>query len=612
MSEDAALNDIAIIGMSLRVPGARSYREYWDNLCSGRVAAEHYTDEQLRAAGVSEELIAHPDYVKVGMPLPEFDHFDAAFFGFSPKEADILDPQHRLFLEASFEALECAGIDPQDTEAQIGVFGGSGHNAYLPFNLLTNPQVTRNNDLFLLRHTGNDKDFLSTRVSYCLDLKGPSINVQTACSTSLVAVHAACQSLINGESDVALAGGCTIELPHNQGYLYRHGEILAPDGVCRPFDASASGTLFGSGVAMVVLKPLEEAQADGDYVFAVIKASAVNNDGARKAGYMAPSVEGQIAAVEEALEIADISPRSIGYVEAHGTGTPLGDPIEMAALNEVYKTAGNDRGYCGIGSVKANIGHLDTAAGCAGLIKAVLSVQSGQLVPTPGFGSPNPECGFDDSPFFVVEETRDWPAGDGPRRAAVNSLGVGGTNAHVIIEQAPEREANAAGDVLAFLPISAERTDDVVAYAKALSVGLPNGAAVADVAATLRRRQRPHDRRAGVWVGDIAGARDAFAALDAPKRCGPSGAAPRSHSCFPAADRSVRPWGAICINAANPFAALLRNVSTQRRQRLPLRCVACSSAMSSWTTRCSKPPACPYRGSSCSSMPSAARWVITE
>ncbi|HVS18632.1 MAG TPA: SDR family NAD(P)-dependent oxidoreductase, partial [Planctomycetota bacterium] len=432
------LTDIAIVGMALRVPGAHGPQQFWSNLRGGVESIQSLSDEELAARSVPRALIANPAYVKSAFVLPGMDLFDAEFFGFSPKDAAILDPQHRHFLECAWEALEDCGHPPSTFRGPIGVFGGCGMGGYLTFNLLTNPALVESTGLFLLRHTGNDKDFLTTRVSYCLDLKGPSIGIQTACSTSLVAVHAACQSLHAGECDLALAGGVTIEIPHGSGYLYRPGEILSPDGHCRPFDHRAQGTLFGSGAAIVALRPLEDALRDGDRIYALIKGSAVNNDGAGKVSYLAPGVDGQAAVVAEALAAAGVEADTIGYVEAHGTGTPLGDSIEVAALTQAFgRRPSLRRDPCALGSVKANIGHLDTAAGVAGLIKTALALQHGEIPPTPNFEAANPLALSAGTNFYVAERLQPWARGSTPRRAGVTALGVGGTNAHVVLEEPP-------------------------------------------------------------------------------------------------------------------------------------------------------------------------------
>ena len=435
---------IAIVGMSCRFAEARGIDEYWDLLQGGREAIRTYSDEELIAAGVSPAALRNRNYVRRGAPLDDMECFDATLFGMSPRDAAIMDPQHRHFLECTWEALENAGHTPQRFEGVIGVFAGSGHNAYMPYNLLTNSKLVRDVGLFLLRHTSNDKDFLTTRVSYLFDFKGPSINVQTACSTSLVSIHMAAQSLLNGECDMAIAGGSSIELPHRHGYIYEEGEILSPDGHCRPFDAASQGTVFGSGVAVLALRRLEDAVAAGDHIYAVLRGSAINNDGAGKVGYLAPSVDGQAKVIAEALAIADIDAGSIGYVEAHGTGTPVGDPIELAALTQAFRQSTDRIGHCAIGSVKANIGHTDTAAGAAGLIKVALALHNGELPASLNFDAPNPALGLEGSPFRIQAERTPWTAQpDGaPRRAGISSLGVGGTNAHVVIEEAPPRPAS--------------------------------------------------------------------------------------------------------------------------------------------------------------------------
>lgn len=429
---------IAIVGLAGRFPKAKNTGEYWRNLRSGRECIDALTARQLLAAGADPKLIADPNYVKAGAALDNLEMFDAAFFGFSPRDAAIMDPQHRHFLECAWEALEDAGHPPSAFRGSIGVFAGSGMNAYMIYNLLTNAELMETAGLFLIRQTGNDKDVLATRVSYELDLRGPSVNIQTACSSSLVAVHMACQSLLNFESDMALAGGVTIEIPHCAGYLYREGEILSRDGHCRAFDANASGTVFGSGLGIVVLRRLEDALADGDSIRAIIRGSAINNDGSRKIGFLAPSVDGQAEVIAEALQVAGVDADSLSYVEAHGTGTRVGDPIEISGLTQAFRRTTSREGYCAIGSVKTNIGHLDSAAGVAGLIKIVLALENREIPPSLHFESPNPHIDFEHSPFFVNAELRPWVTTGGPRRAGVTSLGIGGTNAHVVLEEAPE------------------------------------------------------------------------------------------------------------------------------------------------------------------------------
>ncbi|PPE65560.1 type I polyketide synthase [Caldimonas caldifontis] len=509
--------DIAVVGMAGRFAGARNLDDYWRNLRDGVESLTRFTEEELLAAGVKPAQLRDPNYVPVGAVLPDMEMFDAAFFGFSPREAAIMDPQHRHFLECSWEALENAGHTPAGFEGSIGVFGGSGHNAYMPYNLLTNPQLVSSVGFFLIRHTGNDKDFLTTRVSYLLNLKGPSVNVQTACSTSLVAIHLGVQSLLNGECDMALAGGVTIELPHRQGYLYQEGEILSPDGHCHAFDADSKGTVFGSGVGVVVLRRLADAIADGDHIHAVIKGSAVNNDGSMKVGYMAPSVDGQAQAIAEALAIANVAPDTITYVEAHGTGTPVGDPIEIAALTQAYREGTDKTGYCGIGSVKTNIGHTDTAAGVASFLKVALAMQHRQLPPSLHFAQPNPACEFERSPFYVNATLKDWTPPPGvPRRAGVSSLGVGGTNAHLILEEAPPRKPSGPSREHQLLMLSAKSQASLDANTAALAAHLREHPQInlADVAYTLQVGREPMKLRRIVVARDATDAAQALEAMD--------------------------------------------------------------------------------------------------
>ncbi|TCM49658.1 acyl transferase domain-containing protein [Rhizobium sp. PP-F2F-G48] len=510
--------DIAIVGMALRVPGARTTGEFWQNLRNGVESVRTLSADDLAEAGEDPERIHHPNYVKRTADLADMEMFDAEFFGMSPKDAAIMDPQHRQFLECAWEAMEDAGRTPDRETGPVGVFAGCGMGSYFYFNICSNRQLVDQVGMFLLRHTGNDKDFLATRASYLFDLHGPSINIQTACSTSLVAVHYACQSLINGESDMALAGGVTIEMPHRRGYMFNEGEILSPDGHCRPFDHRAAGTVFGSGAGVVVLRRLSDAIRDGDIIHAVIKSTAVNNDGAGKSGYLAPSVEGQAEAIIEAQGLAGIDAASIQYVECHGTGTYLGDPIEIAALTQAFRQSTDRSGFCRVGSVKSNIGHLDTAAGVVGLIKVALSLKHGEMPPTLGFEKPNPSIDFAGSPFLVNDKLSKWPQVQGPRRGAVNSLGVGGTNAHAILEQAPIPVAapgTQAGDHPLVLMLSSRHRkglDRARAQLAAHLSGQP-AQALADVAYTLFHGRRHFEHR---LVVAVEGRDDAIATLSDP------------------------------------------------------------------------------------------------
>lgn len=522
---------IAIVGLAGRFPAARSAAELWRLLRAGREATQWLTPQALREAGVTPAELDDPDYVRASLVLPDMEMFDAGFFGFSKRDAAILDPQHRHFLECAWEALEDAGHVPEKFAGAIGVFAGCGMQAYLPLNLMTNPQLVSSMGRFLLRHTGNDKDFLTTRLSYLLDLKGPSVTVQTACSTSLVAVHIACQSLLSGECDMALAGGVSIELPHRHGYRYAPGEILSPDGHCRAFDSQAQGTIFGSGAGLVVLRRLEDALKSGDNIHAVIRGSAVNNDGAGKAGYLAPSVDGQARAAAEALAVAGVEPASIAYIEAHGTGTPVGDPIEVAALTQAYGGgAHGPTGWCGIGSLKTNIGHLDTAAGVAGLIKVCLALRH-QLIPASlNFSAPNPHLNIASTPFQVVDQPRPWPRGPQPRRAAVNALGVGGTNAHVIVQEAPAAAPTAAPAQPQVFHFSA-RTPAALERLKAkwsdFLAEPPEDFNLADAAYTTQVGRKAFEHRCAVVAHDAAGLRAAL--LDKRSSAGITGkAAPKA------------------------------------------------------------------------------------
>ena len=509
-------NDIAVVGMAAHLPGATDIAAYWANLAGGVESIRVLSEADLLAAGESPAKLRKPNYVPAAAVLDGFEQFDADFFGFSPKEAAILDPQHRQFLEVAWEALENAGHPPENFAGQIGVYAGCGMGSYFYFNLCSNRDLVDQTGMFLLRHTGNDKDFLATRVSHIFDLKGPSINLQTACSTSLVAVHFATQSLLNGECDMALAGGVTIELPHARGYLYTEGEILSPDGHCHAFDYRAQGTVFGSGAGCVVLRRARDAVRDGDHIWAILKGSAVNNDGAAKAGYLAPSVDGQARCIAEAQAMAGVSADSVSYVECHGTGTYLGDPIEVAALTAAFRETTDAVGTCRLGSVKTNIGHLDTAAGVASLIKVALSLHHRQLPPSLGYEAPNPSIDFETSPFRVNDRLTDWVS-DAPRRAGVNSLGVGGTNAHVVLEEAPARVVGEES-LWPFQPIvlSAKSKGALEAAAQRLASHLRSHPEqdLADVAYTLKEGRRAFEKRRVLVAGSHAEAADLLEGFD--------------------------------------------------------------------------------------------------
>jgi amino acid adenylation domain-containing protein len=445
-SDISSHKDIAIIGMSGRFPGAQNVDIFWQNLSTGVESITFFSDEELLAEGIAPDLLNNPNYVKAKGMLEDIELFDAAFFGFSPREAETIDPQQRLFLECAWEAIENAGYDVERTNGAVGIYAGSGMNNYFLDNIISNPELLKTVGSYQIR-IANKNDHLATRTSYKLNLKGPSISIQTTCSTSLVAINLACQSLLDGKCDMALAGGVTLSIPPKTGYMYQPDMIASPDGHCRAFDAKAQGTVGGSGVGIVVLKRLDQALTDGDCIHAVIKGSAINNDGALKVGYTASSVDGQAAVIAEAMQ--NIDPSTITYVETHGTGTTLGDPIEIAALTQAYQSRTQKKGFCAIGSVKTNVGHLDTAAGVTGLIKTVLALKHKMLPPSLHFKQPNPKIDFANSPFFVNTTLSEWKSEGMPRRAGVSSFGIGGTNAHLILEETPVQ-----------LPISREKDSE--------------------------------------------------------------------------------------------------------------------------------------------------------
>jgi acyl transferase domain-containing protein len=439
-SEREGSRAIAIIGMAGRFPDAANLEDFWNNLAHGHESLSDFDDDEIRAAGVPERLLNDPSYVKRGTFIEGAELFDAAFFGMNPREAEVTDPQQRVFLECAWEALEDAGYASALRPGPVGVYAGAGPNTYLVHHVLTNPEVMDTVGWYQLM-LASEKDYLASRVSYKLNLRGPSLSVQTACSTSLVAVSLACEHLRRGLCDMALAGGVSLSFPAKSGYLYTEGMILSPDGHCRPFDARANGTRGGAGAGIVVLRRLEDARRDRDHIRAVICGTAINNDGSGKIGFTAPSVDGQAAVIAAAQAMAGVEPGSISYVEAHGTGTPLGDPIEVAALERVFRAGTDRKQYCAIGSLKSNLGHLDAAAGVAGLIKTALSLERKAIPASLHYDRPNPQIDFENGPFFVNDRLRTWETDGTPRRAGVSSFGIGGTNAHVVLEEAPEPPA---------------------------------------------------------------------------------------------------------------------------------------------------------------------------
>ena len=457
--KDIDRTEIAVIGIAGRFPGAANLDAFWKNLKEGVESIHFSSEEELLAAGIPPELIADKNYIRAHGSLADIEMFDAEFFGYSAVEAETIDPQQRVFLECAYEAMENAGYNPSGYEGSVGVFAGSSTNSYLNgLYPALSPGTSIQNFQAMV---GNDKDYLSTRVSYKLNLKGPSLSVNTACSTSLVTLHLACRHILQGECDMALAGGVSIRLPQNTGYYYQEGMILSPDGHCRAFDEDAAGTISGNGVGIVLLKRLKNAVADGDYIHAIIKGSAINNDGSAKVGYTAPSLQGQADAIFEAQERAHVNARSIGYIEAHGTGTPLGDPIEISALTQAFRSTTEDPGFCAIGSVKTNIGHLDAAAGIAGFLKTLLALKNRQIPPSLHFTKANSKINFEQSPFYVNDKIKNWESREYPRRAGVSAFGIGGTNAHVILEESP-----------GLIPTSSERPYQLIPYSGVTEVSL--------------------------------------------------------------------------------------------------------------------------------------------
>jgi len=511
---DEPLEEVAVVGMAGRFPGAPDLETFWRNLRDGVESISRFSDEEMLAAGVEPEVLANPRYVRARGVIAGAKLFDAPFFGLSPREAAITDPQQRVFLECAWEALEQAGIDPETHAGRIAVYAGQTFSTYLVVNLLSHgPSPDESWQMVM----GNDKDTLATRVSYKLDLRGPSLSVGTACSTSLVTVHMARQALLDYECDVALAGGVAIRSPQATGYLFQEEGILSPDGHCRAFDAQGRGTVFSSGAGIVVLKRLSDALADGDTVRAVLKGSALNNDGANKIGFTAPSVEGQAEVIARALALAGVDPGTVGYVETHGTATPLGDPIEIAGLTRAFRAAGaSRRGFCALGSVKSNIGHTDSAAGVAGLIKTVLALEHREIPPSLWIERPNPQIDFAASPFFVNDRLRPWEGGETPRRAGVSSFGIGGTNAHVVVEEAPELPGTSpAARPWQLLVLSAKTRSALESATGRLAAHLGgNEQELADVAFTLQVGRRALPWRRAVVCRDREDAVEALSGRD--------------------------------------------------------------------------------------------------
>lgn len=474
-------HEIAIIGMSGRFPGADNIEELWDNLKEAKEGISSFSKEEL--SGIDKELLENPYYVKAQGVLNNIKRFDAKFFAYTPREAETMDPQHRIFLECAWEALENAGYAPKSQgKNNIGVYAGAGENTYLSKHVvpaLENSDTASEFQLII----NNSKDFLSTRVAYKLNLTGPAITIQTACSTSLVAIHQACIALQMGECEMALAGAVSFLNLEKTGYLYQPGMILSPDGKCRAFDASAQGTVGGQGVGIVVLKPAIKAMEDGDHIYAIIKSSAINNDGSEKVGFTAPSPYQQAEVIKRVYQKAGVSPETITYIEAHGTGTPLGDPIEIAGLNTAFNT--DKKQFCALGSAKTNLGHLDTAAGVVGLIKTALCLYHKTLVPSLHYTTPNPQINFAETPFYVNTELKHWPSNNTPRRAGISSFGVGGTNAHILLEEPPQFSLNLPKNEYHLISFSANTEASLDKFSESLSSYLVDSHNLENISYTL-------------------------------------------------------------------------------------------------------------------------------
>ncbi|WP_051966376.1 type I polyketide synthase [Kitasatospora mediocidica] len=522
--EGYAENDthIAVVGMACRLPGATTPEEYWANLVAGVDSVRPFTAQELREWGQDPALLNDPRYVPMHGSVDGIGEFDADFFQFSGRDATLLNPQHQMFLECAWEALERAGYDPRAVPGTVGVFAGAGRNGYASVVQSQADRFPGVDDLAL--NLANEPEHLATRVSYKLGLTGPSMTVMTACSTSLVAVHEASRALLAGECDMALAGGVSLRLPRS-GYWYREGGTMSPDGRCRTFSWNARGIVAGDGAGVVVLRRAQDAIDDGDHVHAVIRGSAVNNDGHHRAGFTAPSVRGQAEVIRLAHTAAEVSPASISYVEAHGTGTPVGDPIEVTALTQAFRTAPVPDGSIALGSVKTNIGHTDTAAGVAGLIKTVLALEHRTIPATLHFDGPNPVIDFADTPFTVQTENRSWESAGAPRRAGVSSFGIGGTNAHVVLEEAPgaDRPAAASGSRLLVLSARTPEALDAMALRLAEHLRRTPELSLAEVAWTLQSGRHAFAHRRYLVCADTAQAVEALsAAAPAPSAAVPA------------------------------------------------------------------------------------------
>lgn len=485
------LDCIAIIGMAVRMPGALNVEQFWENLRSGTESISQFTKEEMLEAGFSPEVVNHPNFVAAKGIMENAEMFDANFFGISPREAELMDPQHRVLMECAWSAMEDAGYVPDQYPGRIAVFTSAGMNTYLPFNLMSNPELLEQVGGFELS-IYNDKDFVPTRIAYSMNIKGPAIDIGTACSSSLVSTHLACQQLLTYQADMTIVGGITIHLPQKMGHIHEPGAAYSPDSHCRPFDATPSGLIDGNGAAVIILKRLEDALKDGDKIHALIKGSAINNDGSDKVGYSAPSVNGQAEVILEAQAAAEIDASTISYVEAHGTSTPLGDPIEVGGLTQAFRVHTDKTGFCGLGSVKSNIGHVDKAAGLAGLVKTTLALEHELIPPSLNWQKPNPKLQIEKTPFYVVDRPTEWKRTNQPRRAGISSFGVGGTNAHAILEEPPLLSSSPSSRSKQLITVSAKTKQSLEEYILNLSTHLsknPN-LNLADVANTLSRGRK--------------------------------------------------------------------------------------------------------------------------
>lgn len=573
------LEGVAIVGMSGRFPGARDVSQFWKNIQGGVNSISHFTPEELDIPLPQASMDEFTSvFVRAKGILDDIDQFDARFFGYLPREVELMDPQQRVFLEICWEAMEHAGYDAQRYTGAVGVYAGCYIDTYLLWNLCSNPEfLAKLVDSIqvgsLQTELGNDKDYLATRVAYKLGLRGPAMTVQSACSTSLVAIATACQSLEAYSCDMALAGGVTIVLPQKKGYFYKEGGMLSPDGTCRTFDENAAGTVFSNGAAVVLLKRVADAVADGDTIYGVIRGYATNNDGGQKVSYTAPSVEGQAEVIALAMGMAGIDPRSIGYIEAHGTATPLGDPIEIAGLTTAFRTGTPDTGYCAIGSVKANLGHLDCASGAIGLIKTALALHDKVLPPMINFTKPNPKLNLESSPFYVNTELKAWPAGAWPRRAGVSSFGVGGTNAHVVVEEGPEVATDAASSTHQLLVLSARTEAALAAQAARLADHLEVNPplALADAAHTLQVGRREFEQRRIVVADSAASAVTKLRGKAAPRDAGrPLTSKPPVVFVFPGQGAQYPGMGAELYHTQPVFRAVIDRVAVALRDEREL------------------------------------------